>query len=116
MSTMTHSSAGRVCCHIANVGQLVHARSAKIALFVAARWGRPAVVGRHPEQAMLIEDQTDWMKVVVEADLLPFFELRLLVHGTNNVRAPMSVLIGDSVNEVLTWEEMDSSAVQAYQD
>jgi len=63
---------------------------------------------------MLIEDQTGWMKVVVEADLLRFFELRSLVHGTSNVRGPMSVLIDDLVNAVLTWEEMDSSAVQAY--
>jgi hypothetical protein len=116
MSRRAHSSAGRVRYRIASVGHLGHAHSAAIVLLVAARWGRPAVVGRHPELAMLIEDQTEWMKVVVGAYLLRVSELRLLVHGANNVRDPMSVLIDDSVNEVLTWEEMDSSAVQACQD
>jgi hypothetical protein len=52
----------------------------------------------------------------VEADSLPIYKAELPVRGTMALKDPMSVLIGELVNEVLTWEEMDSYAVQAYQD
>jgi hypothetical protein len=41
-------------------------------------------------------------------------ELDFLVRGTNVVRDSMSVQNDEMVNEVLTWEEMDSYVAQAY--
>jgi hypothetical protein len=114
--TGTHSFVELVRCHIASAGQLVLVRSVVIALWIAARRDAAVAVARHLELAMLFEYQTELMKLVVEADLLRISEVGLPVHGTNNVRDPTSVLIGELVNGVLTWEEMDSSVDQAYQD
>jgi fructose-1,6-bisphosphatase/sedoheptulose 1,7-bisphosphatase-like protein len=97
---------------MASAGECVPVHNEPVAHWIEAPQGTIVVVASYPEMVLRSECRTERMKARVVASLPRICELDFLVHGTNVVRGPMSVQNGELVNGVLTWEEMDSSAVQ----
>jgi hypothetical protein len=110
--TRKHSFAGLEHGHMMNARLDVRVRTEVVALLNVVHQDT-AVVASYCGVAMLAEGQTAQRKAVVKASLARVFGEQLLVHGTNVVKVPRSELNDELENEVLTWEEKDSSAVQA---
>lgn len=62
---------------------------------------------------MLTVDRTATMKAEVRVGLAQVFEMLSLEEGRKCVRIQQSELDDEMGNGVLTWEEMDSTALQA---
>lgn len=107
------NSVGVVHCRMRHVHVHVQADNAAVGLCAGARQDTAVAVVSYLGLSMLTLDQIVTMMAEAMAGLVLIFGLQPLKEDRKGVRPQQSVLDDETGNEVLTWEEMDSSVRQA---